>query len=281
MADNILFLDPISTRRFALDFSDLVTIIKGSSIKSAAISDEFFELSLTDAFNLRIETHPTILLTSTLNRGELPPVRLQILANGEAPSALTVERRIRALRQLYAVNFLIDAGRSKEAARVLDANPNADLEELLRERDRLFVTAASEGTFWLTVLTKTRSAFRSLANIVPLFYEEGRQALLERMRANTELAKLTVKEKEDKLSFDRANKLVELVQKVEKIKDPHVKERVQDVLSASLSRLGRQIPALPKPTEEAAPKPSKRVGDRALLRRITPATKKRKRERDE
>jgi hypothetical protein len=280
MADNILFLDPISNRSFPLNFSDLLTIIKGSSIKSAALSDDFFELVLTDAFNLRIETQPTILLTSTLNKNEFPPVRLQIIADGETPSAFTVERRIRSLRQLYATNFLVNAGRSKEVARVLDANRNADLEELLEEQDRLFVAAASEGTFWLTVLTKTRSAFRSLANIVPLFYEEGREALLERMRANTELAKLTVKEKEDKLYFDRANKSVDLVQKIEKIKDPHVKERVQDVLSASLGGLGRELPALPKPTEAPTSKQLKRVGDRALLGRITPATKKRKRERD-
>ena len=260
MAD-IMFLDPINNARFEMDFAELMTVIKGSSIKSAALGDDFFELGLTDAFNLRIQGRPTITLMSTLNKGQTPPVRLKIVANGETPTAREIEERIRSLRQLYATTFLINMGRSAEAVRMLDSNPQADLEELLGNQDRLFVVAASEGTFWLTVLTKTRTAFRNLGTIVPLFYDEGRQALLERMRANTELKKLAVKEKEMLLGFERANKFVDLVQKIEKIKDPHVKERIRRALASNAAGLGTQLPALPSPT--SAPKPKLTASTRA------------------
>jgi hypothetical protein len=240
----IKFIDLINdTQQEDIDFGELVTLIKGSSIKSMAVADDFVELGLTDALNLRMNGSPDILLMSALNKGERPPVRLQLIPEGETPTAKAVETRIHALRQLYATTFLINAGRAEEAARILGSNPQADLEELLKEKDRLFIIAASEGTFWLTVFTKTGAAFKNLTNIVPLFYEEGRQALLERVRATTAMKKLDVKQKEIKV----ASQLVELVQKVEKIKDPKLRDRVQEALSSNLSALGKQPLSLPKP----------------------------------
>lgn len=73
MADEIPFIDPISGVSFPMDFADLITLIKGSSIRSAAIADNFFELGLTDAFNLRMENRPSIVLMSTLNKGGKSP----------------------------------------------------------------------------------------------------------------------------------------------------------------------------------------------------------------
>jgi hypothetical protein len=224
-----------------------------------ALGDDFFELGLTDAFNLRMNGPPDILLMSTLNKGEHPPVRLQVLTDSETPTAKTVEKRIHALRQLYAATFLINTGRSDEVGKVLESEPDADLEDLLNEQDRLFITAASEGSFWLTVLTKTGSAFKSLANIVPLFYEEGRQALLERVRATTDLKKLDVTQKQIKV----ADELVGLVQKIEKIKDPALRQRMQEAISSNLKALGKQPLSLPKPDEPAPPPPTRKRGKRS------------------
>jgi hypothetical protein len=142
---SITFIDPIQGVHRQLDFAQLVTLIKGSAIKSMALGDDFLELGLSDAFNLRIQG-TDILLMSTLNNGELPPVRVQILDEGEAATAEVVESRIHAFRQLYASTYLVAAGRAEEVARVWKENPEADLErELLNEEERLFVTAASEG----------------------------------------------------------------------------------------------------------------------------------------
>jgi hypothetical protein len=250
---SIKFVDFINETQADIDFADLITIIKGSSVKSIALADDFFELGLTDAFNLRMNGPPDILLMSTLNKGEHPPVRLQVLGESETPSAKAVETRIHALRQLYAATFLINAGRSEEAGNVLESNPEADLEDLLKEQDRLFIAAASEGSFWLTVLTKTGAAFKSLANIVPLFYEEGRQALLQRVRATTDLKKLNVRQKQIKV----AGELVGLVREIEKIKNPALRQRVQETISSNLSALGKQPLSLPNP-DQPAPPPRKR-----------------------
>lgn len=250
MADlaDILFIDPINERQIPLSFAELVSLVKGSSIKSMALADDFLELGITDAANLRIEGSFRILLFSTLNKGENPPLRLQILATDETPTARTVEQRIHSLRQLYALSFLINAGRSGEAAKLLEQNPNADLEVALKPNEHLLISAAGEGSFWLTVLAKTKTAFKNLNYIAPLFFEEGRQAIVERVRAGTELKQLEVKEKEINLSFQGANKLIDLVQKVEKIKDTGTRERVRLALSTNAQALGQHLPpALPAP----------------------------------
>lgn len=241
----IRYVDFINEKQADLDFADLVTIIKGSSIKSMAIADDYFELGLTDAFNLRINGSPDILLMSTLNKEETPPIRLQLLEHKDTPSAKTVEIRIHALRQLYATTFLINVGRSLDVFHALKKNPNSDLEELLDKQDRLFVTAAGEGSFWVTVLTRTKQAFKSLTYIVPLFYEEGRQALLERVRATTDLKKLDVNEKQIKIAKD----FVGLAKELEKVKDPELRKMLNYKISESLSALGKQPISLPPPEE--------------------------------
>jgi hypothetical protein len=193
---NIFYIDPFDNRQIELDLADLVTLIKGSSITSMAHSDTFFELGLSDAFNLRVQAdnrEADILLFSTLNKDELPPVRLRLMAEEEIPTAATLEKRLHALRQLYAVAFLIESGRTDEVAQAIEQNSETDLEALLNEEDRLSVRAASVGSFWITLVIKTKAAFSTLSLIGPLFYDEGRQALLSRVRATTELKWLEVK----------------------------------------------------------------------------------------
>ena len=60
-----------------------------------------------------------ISLFSTLNVDDVSPVRLQLINDGEAPAAALVERRLRGLRQVYAITLMLDAGRGEELATVL------------------------------------------------------------------------------------------------------------------------------------------------------------------
>jgi hypothetical protein len=100
----------------------------------------------------------------------------------------------------------------------------------------------------LTVLAKSKGAFKNLNYIAPLFFEEGRQAIVERVRAGTRLKQLEVREKEINVTFQAANKLIDLVQKVDKIKDPGTREKVRQALSTNVHALGQHLPpALPKP----------------------------------
>jgi hypothetical protein len=251
MAD-ATFVNPRNNLQLALSFGELVSLIKGTSIKSMAFASDFFEVGTSDAFNLRIQGQFQIFLMYTLNKGEFPPLRLKIAAESETPTAQAVERRIHSLRQLYALAFLVDNGRSKEIAKLLEQNASADLEDALQVKDRLLISAAGEGSFWLTVLAKTKGAFGTLQYIAPLFYEEGREAILRRIKAGTKLKELEVSAKELQLTFEGANKLVDLVQKVEKIKDAATRQKVQQALSSNAHALGKQLPpALPSPQAES------------------------------
>lgn len=256
----IMFIDPVNDQQIELDLGALVTLIKGSSITSMAHAEDFFELGLSDAFNLRIHAsngEADILLFSTLNEGEYPPVRLGIMADDGIPTAEALEKRIHSLRQLYATAFLIDAGRADDVAEALAQNPETDLEaSLLKEEDRLFIRAASTGSFWITAITKTKTAFSTLSLIGPLFYDQGRQAVLSKVRATTELKWLEVRQKSYDIKLQAADRLIEMIQKIEKIKNPELREQMHGLLMDKIKEVGRSDLSslvLPKPAPTGKP----------------------------
>jgi hypothetical protein len=206
---NINYFDVNTNNSKTLNFGDLVSLVKGASITSLAVAEDYVEFGLSDAFNMRIDAQNNITLFPTTNKGEAPPVRLTLIMNDETPTAQIVESRIRALRQIYAITFLIDAGRESEIATALNSGSPVDLEDLIDTENKLFVKSASEGSFWLTVATKTAAAFKSITRIAPLFFDEGRQAVLERVRANTELTKLDVDKKRLEIHMQKANGLID------------------------------------------------------------------------
>lgn len=249
----MMYIDMINNIRKEMSFSDLVSLIKGASITSMAQSDDFIEFGLSDKFNLRIQTNVnyrkkerlSIQLISTLNKGEIPPTRIRIAAHGEKLTAATIEKRIHNLRQLYATTFLIRSERFEELANLINDNPKADLEvELLREEDRLFIVAASQGSFWLTVMTKTQEAFTNLKNIAPILLDEGREAILERTKAETALKKIEVEKAKFALDYEKADKYIDLINKVSSIEDREQRIAIQNHLSSNLNSLTNDSPPL-------------------------------------
>jgi hypothetical protein len=71
-------------------------------------------------------------------------------------------------------------------------------------------------------------ARRHLLAGASVFYREGREALLERTKARTALETLAVQQKRMELEFQRANNVVDLVKRLEKIKDPHLREKLKE-----------------------------------------------------
>lgn len=223
--------------------SEFVSLIKGSSIQDVSTKHDLISLRLSNNYIVDVKGNLDVKIV-TPARKLLPPVTFQIFDGKSAPPAFEIERRIHALRQLYASTFLVESGRSDEIVSLLKNDPKADLEaKLLNEEDWLFLSAASEGSFWITLLTRSKGAFKSLMHIAPLFWDEGRKAMLERVRATTELRKLDVLEKEMEL----CSNLVDLVKKVEAIRDPNTRQVVRDVLSSNLYVLNKKLPTLPKP----------------------------------
>jgi hypothetical protein len=77
------------------------------------------------------------------------------------------------------------------------------------------------------------------------------------------------------LTFQGANKLVDLVQKVSKIKDPHTRQKVEDALASASIKAGALLPkpetALVehKPTSETAKYKPKPVTKNAKRKKTT------------
>jgi hypothetical protein len=104
-------------------------------------------------------------------------VRLQIAEDKETPTAKDIEARIYAVRQVYAASFLLQKGEIKRVGWLgnnieLSADPTGrntpltmngpDLEVLLNEKDRSYITSAYDGSFWLALAVKSRAAFKTL-----------------------------------------------------------------------------------------------------------------------
>lgn len=231
-----------------LDFGDLVSFIKGSSITSLAAGDDFIELGLSDAYNLRISGNE-VTLAPTTNDDEVAPFRLKIITGDESPTAALVEQRLHALRQIYAISFLVDAGRDDDIAKAFSLSGSIDLESILEEEDKLLIKSASTGSFWLTVVAKSTAAWNTLKGIGPLFFDESRQAIVERTRATTELQKIDVERKRFDTSLHKANSLIDLYKKIEKIKDIGVRDRLLHDLNESMKNSGNTPLTLAAPSE--------------------------------
>jgi hypothetical protein len=251
---NIFISYPRSGISREIDFATLISIIKGSSIVSLADSDQYIEFGLSENLLVRIEGIQGKLLSvsvvSTLNDDQIPPARIQIVAEGEEPTAGLVERRLHSLRQVYAIAFLLDAGREQELATVLRENQNFDLEELLRPDERLYLQAAGPGSWWLTVLTKAKGAGQRALNTLSFVYSEGRELLLRRVRTQTEFIELKTEEMRIKVEKQRGEAFIDLVNKAEKIKDPALRGSVKERLISEASVVDPNIRGLLPPPKK-------------------------------
>src|SRR5271166_2140154 len=113
-----------------LDFGEFVSLVKGASITSLAAAGNYVEFGLSDGLNLRIDPQNNITLYTMKGA---PPVRLSLIANNETPTAQLVESRLHALRQIYAISFLIDAGREYDIVKGINASPSSFLHNTLSE----------------------------------------------------------------------------------------------------------------------------------------------------
>jgi hypothetical protein len=218
-----------------LSSQELATLLAGSSILWADEKDGVLHLKTSDEFLLRFSDKDKEIFLSIISHGDAPFYRIKI-STGYTPSAHEIEIKIRALRQLYALLFLLHAGRAGEISK--DAQ-YIDLEQkLLAEKEHLHLTAASIGSFWVTLANWTKEGAKSIATIVSLFWDEGRQNLLRRLKARTESDELDVEKKRSDLDFDRATKLVALYKEIEKIKDPMAQQCFLHAFRINLERLG-------------------------------------------
>jgi len=234
-------VDPRSDASETIEFAELAEIAEGTSVIALNNEDGILEFKLSEDLIVRFQPRDRLHVTvqsATDPRGAVP-MRFQLLSHGEEPSAAVVEERLRRLRQAYAISFLISVRREADIANQLNNDPHADLEDLLAPEDRLYIQSASSGSFWVTVLAKTNAAQKVLRNIASLAFPEGREHLLRRVRADTELKELDVTAK--KISV--AKSYVDLLAQIEKIKDPKRREAARNSVDSSLSVISTKLPS--------------------------------------
>jgi hypothetical protein len=262
---------------YQLDFSFFASLLKGTSIVSLAVSDRSLELGLSENLLVRIESpepgeiYATVL--STLNPDETAPVRLQLVSDDERPTAALVEERLRNLRQVYAIIYLLNTGRQGELERLLSNSPNVDIETaLIKESDRICLEAAGPGSFDVVGIVKEYASKggRYALRGVSLLFGEGREVLMEKFRlenklkqsqiglknAETEVAKEKVESEKIANEKARGDALLDWVLKAQEIKDSAIREQVLNELMSNARRLN---PALPSPDKlPALPAPPKK-----------------------
>ena len=71
------------------------------------------------------------------------------------------------------------------------------------------------------------------AAAMSLVFGEGREAFLRRIKARTELEELAAAQKRMELEFQRADKTLDLAQKLARIKDPNVRSKLEAGMSGT------------------------------------------------
>ena len=102
-----------------------------------------------------------------------------------------------------------------------------------------------------SVLIASVGFWRRLLSGVCAFYARGREALLRRAEARTELEELAVEEKRQLLAKQRANDVIDIMLKVERIKDAQLREKAKTaILAGDQTLLPRhEVKACPSESE--------------------------------
>jgi hypothetical protein len=259
MMSTYFLIDPDSDTPIHIAFPEFADLAKGASIISLSESDGFLEFGLSEALKLRFQPRGRLHVTihSANDGAGVVPLRLQLLEDGEEPSAALVEARLRRLRQTYAIVFLIEAGRENELSTLLLESPDTDLEELLSPENRLYIQSAAPGSLWITFFTKTAPAQRVLRSLPLLAFKEGREHLLRRVRAKTSIQELEVAEKETSVAIKnieavkkKLDAYLDLLNRIEKIKDPRSKDEAKRLFDEALDHTTKPMLKLPSPTKK-------------------------------
>ena len=218
------------------DFAEYISTVSGRSIVSGADwGHDRFELGLSGDGMIRVFWTPTGLrlnFISTTNRGDIPPLILQLVDEQHRQPARILEQRIRALRNLYALVHLNETGRLHSIQELLLTKTQPDFEEVLTPDEWLYVECLAPGSWYITVWSKLRSSYKSILQTVMLVYGRGREALLKKLEAEARLKELDVEKKEFELFTSKVDYGLNLIDRLDSEPARHA---LRDRVSANLS----------------------------------------------
>ena len=229
-----LLFSPTTNEEKEISLGAFLDISIGATIKSAADWEGAFEFGTTDRQNYRIraiENNLFITVISTVKKGEYAPIRVNIGGeDGEVLTAYNLERKLFALRQIYAINYLIKNEKLESLYENIEARQFDFEAMLLPQSAQLVVGGAAPGSLWLTLIPKTKEMLDSIVESLSLLYPAGRDALLRRVNASTEKKELEVEKMRMENKLGAAVGVVTLAQKIDDIKDLKIKEALQKEL---------------------------------------------------
>ena len=217
------------------NFAEFINIVSGRSVTSGADwGKDRIELGLSGDGMIRIFWTPKGLhanFISTTNKNEIPPLMLQIVDGEKRLPARTLEKRLRALRMLYAIVHLSLTDRFNLVHEVLDHDPEYDLELLLDDDELLYVECLAPGSWYVTLWSKSRKSYHSILQTVSIISVRGREALLKKLEAEAKLKELEVEEKEFEMFTKKADYYLGLLNKINSDKTKTVlQNRVEEEL---------------------------------------------------
>ena len=130
----------------------------------------------------------TINLLSTQNIDENPSLVIDLGDMKQRVPISVIEKKLKGLRTLYAIFYLIYDNRHKELQSYLIKHPYGDIEQALLNLDeQLFIESISYGSWVLTVWSKTKKAYKSITSVAGLVFDRGREAFLQKMEVDARL----------------------------------------------------------------------------------------------
>jgi hypothetical protein len=167
--------------------------------------------------------------------GEEYDLPIAILGDKDEASALFVEYRLHALRQLYATIYLIKTGRAKEIPEDAD---RIDLElKLLKRDERLQITSIGIGSVLVTLRSFAKDCGGTLVALVALGIPSIRQAVQRQARAEAEGIELDNRRKEFDLRIHQHKEIIKLGKELAKL-SPAERDRLDELVANQMKQLG-------------------------------------------
>lgn len=225
--------------RREIPFEVFVALFKGIAVRSAASGDGFFELGLANDFNVAFAPRDgddvEVVVRSTVNAGDVGSTPFVLASEGEDLNAAQIERRLFALRQIYALYVFATEGMGSELAVVARNGFGIDYEQRLLPSDfQVRLDSLGPGSVLGVASALAKRGREHVRDFFASFYPESRRALLDTARAHADLRRLQVDEKALEIDVRRANAIVDLADRIEAMPDGRVKERLRQQLNASL-----------------------------------------------
>lgn len=221
------------TFNYHLSYQEFLDLTQGLPIVGMDNLGGVFFLILAGGLKIRItQTGDGVSLNLIGQQEERSPIIIKFPSDEVRPSVVDLENRLRALRQLYAIVYLLmhDDVRLNVLTQPESKESNFDIEHscLFRE-EHLFIESFAPGSWITTIWTKSKEAREALILLAATVWDNGRDNILRRVAAGTRIKEAEADSKE----FELLKLKLDYIQKVAK-KNPELQRAVDQIIESAL-----------------------------------------------